>query len=72
MYQDTTTGALRHAWYAGGWHVEILDGAGATKPGSLSSGDTGNFTSMMQYGSQLQLTYFDAGNSDRLRHTWYP
>ena len=70
-YRDLTSGALRHAWYAGGWHVEILDGMGATKPGASNSNDTGLFTALIDYSGQLQLTYFDAGNSDRLAHTWY-
>ncbi len=71
VYQDTTSGALRHAWYAGGWKVEILDGTGATKPGASSSADTGRSTAILQYGTQLQLTYFDADNSDRFAHSWY-
>ena len=71
MYQDSTTGALRHAWYANGWKVEVLDGNGATNAGHYASGDTGRFTSMLQYGSQLQLTYFDHGNADRWIHSWY-
>ncbi len=70
-YRDLTSGALRHAWYAGGWHVEILDGTGASNAGASNSGNTGLFTSLVDYSGQLQLTYFDAGNSDRYAHTWY-
>jgi hypothetical protein len=71
MYQDGSTGALRHAWFANGWHVEVLDGSGSPYPGHFASSDTGRFTSMLQYGTQLQLTYFDHGNADRWIHTWY-
>lgn len=70
-YHDLTSGALRHAWYAGGWHVEILDGAGATKPGASNSNNTGLFTALVDYSGQIQLTYLDAGNSDRFAHSWY-
>ena len=70
-YQDLTSGALRHAWYSGGWHVEVLDGAGATNSGSSNSNDTGLFTAVVDYGGQIQLTYFDAGNNDRFAHTWF-
>ncbi len=70
-YRDLTSGALRHAWYASGWHVEVLDGTGATNPGSSNSGDTGRFTAVVDYFGQIQLTYLDAGNSDRLAHSWY-
>jgi hypothetical protein len=71
MYQDTSTGALRHAWYSAGWHVEVLDGNGSAYPSHSSSSDTGRFTSILQYGTQLQLTYFDHSNADRWAHTWY-
>jgi len=70
-YQDVSTGALRHAWYAGGWHVEVLDGNGSAYPGHYASSNTGRFTSVLQYGTQLQLTYFDHSNADRWIHTWY-
>jgi hypothetical protein len=69
--QDTSTGALRHAWFAGGWHVEIQDGAGSVKYVASTSSDTGRFTSARLWGSQLQLTYFDKANSDRFVHSWY-
>ena len=46
-------------------------GTGATNPGASSSNDTGLFTSLVDYSGQLQLTYFDGGNSDRFAHTWY-
>ncbi|MEO6469259.1 MAG: esterase-like activity of phytase family protein [Acidimicrobiia bacterium] len=70
-YRDLTSGALRHAWYAGGWHVEVLDGAGATYSGASNSNNTGRFTALVDYGGQIHLTYLDAGNSDRFAHTWY-
>ena len=70
VYQDTTSGALRHAWNDGVWHAEVLDGVGSTKPGATNSTSTGFFSSMIDYGGQLQLTYFDHANGDRLEHAW--
>jgi hypothetical protein len=71
VYQDTTSGALRHAWYDGAWHVEILDGTGSTVAGSTGSTSTGFFSSMVSFGGQLQLTYFDHQHADRLEHAWF-
>ena len=71
FFQDTTTGALRHDWYANGWHAEVLDGSGSLYAGASNSSSTGLFTSASLYAGQLQLTYVDHGTSDRLQHTWW-
>ena len=71
FFQDTSNGALRHAWYSGGWHVEVLDGSGAAYSGASNSSSTGLFTQATLFMGQLQLTYADHGNGDRLEHTWW-
>jgi len=70
VYQDTSTGAQRHAWYSGGWHAEILDGTGATKPGASNSTNTGLNNAMAVYGGQLHVSYFDHAKGDTFRHSW--
>ena len=69
VYQDTTSGAQRHAWFdAAGWHVEVLDGVGSLKSGASTS-NTGLSNAMMVYGGQLHVSYFDAAG--RFRHSWF-
>ncbi len=72
VYQDTTTGAQRHAWFdTNGWHVEVLDGVGTLQPGASTSTNTGRSNALMVYSGQLHISYFDSANGARFRHSWF-
>lgn len=71
VYQDTSTGAQRHAWYDTSWHAETLDGTGSVWPGASNSINTGRTNALAEYGGQLHATYFDEANGGKLRHSWY-
>ena len=69
FYYDRSSGSLRHAWLdtANHWTFEQLDG---DKGGiSQHSGDTGSFSTAIQYGNSLQLFYY-AADLHRLVHAW--
>ena len=56
--EDTTSNTLRHAWFSGTWHAELLDGQGSGYPGH-SVDDVGQFSSALVYAGQLQDYYTD-------------
>ena len=56
--EDTTSDTLRHAWFSGAWHAELLDGQGSGYPGH-SVDDVGQFSSALVYAGQLQDYYTD-------------
>jgi hypothetical protein len=66
---DATNGNLRHAWYAGGWHAETLDGAGADSFGRVNA-DVGRHTAAVMYNGTPHVFYYDATNGD-LRHGFW-
>ncbi|MBV8195894.1 MAG: hypothetical protein JOY80_10245 [Candidatus Dormibacteraeota bacterium] len=67
FYFDSTTNTLQHAWYAGGWHTETLDGPGASGGNGRTSVNVGKYNSAVVFDGQLQDFYQDTTNNV-LRH----
>lgn len=66
---DATHGDLRHAWLAGGWHAETLDGA-STGPVGRINANVGQDTTALVSGGRLHVFFYDATNG-ALRHGWW-
>lgn len=81
-YQDSVTGALRHAWYNGGWNYEIIDGVGSQckRPAEAAGFDCPSQTN--REGGQMVGIVWDSGDyiphlvyrddtTGSLRHAWF-
>src|SRR5438132_660929 len=70
--RDNTSDTLRHAWFSGTWHAELLDGQGSGYPGH-STGDVGEFSSALVFAGQLQDYYrdFPTSGSPTLREAFF-
>jgi hypothetical protein len=68
-YYDVTNGNLRHAWWSNGrWSYNTMDGSSGA--GGKLNANVGEYVSAMQYGTSLQLYYYDVTNGN-LRHAWW-
>lgn len=68
FYYDGTSGNLRHAWYAGGWSFETLDGASGAA--GRRDVDLGQYNAALVHQGELHVFSHDVTNGD-LRHEWY-
>lgn len=69
FYYDANLKSLRHSlWDGSKWTEQILDGNGATRPGTVKSDVGQGITATVYYG-EVQLFYRDATNGS-LRHAW--
>jgi hypothetical protein len=69
FYYDDTNNNLRLLYWNGSkWTNEILDGNGATRPGTVTR-DVGKHVKTANYKGQVQVFYYDATNGD-LRRAW--
>ncbi|MBV8195313.1 MAG: hypothetical protein JOY80_07270, partial [Candidatus Dormibacteraeota bacterium] len=71
FYDDSTSGLLRHAVWAGsGWFFESLDGSGVSGGNGRVADNVGTYNSAVLYSGQLQDFYRDF-TSGSLRHAAY-
>lgn len=68
FYYDPQGGYLRHAWKnSGGWHFEVLDGAGGTR--GRNADNTGAAPVVVTGGQALNVFYYDV-TTRALRRSW--
>jgi hypothetical protein len=75
FYYDVTAKALRHAWWSGSWHFEIIDGNGSSYSGAVPTHDVGQYVKAVTFypggvSPTIEVLYYDA-TTGQIRQATY-